>query len=246
MNRNKGFTLIELLTVIGVIALLAAILIPTVGRVRDSAKNTQSRAQFSQWITAIEMFRTEYGYWPDFNSDGPDWDAKPLTDGNLIVRLREPLARTNFFEFLSGRHANGDRFEPEFRYEKHPNRRRISFYDFTEGDYEFVGNSGQIDKTASNVELVDSFGNNDILIVMDGDRDGIIKLKDSNDYKVHNELSSKQNVPAPGVAPYGSNAPQPYKLTGAERDVRASIIIYSPGKQAQNRDEAYEHMIRTW
>lgn len=245
MKKRTGFTIIELLTVIAIIAILTAILIPTVSRVRKGARDTQSRAQFSQWITAIEMFRTEYGHWPDFRSKEPDWKALPLeADGNLVIRVNEPKVRQNFFEFLSGRHANGDPLEPPFLYEKHPNRRRISFYEFSEADYEFTDSSAsQINKTAGNVELVDSWGNPDIVIVMDGDRDGIIPLSDNATYKVKNE-NNPETVPA--VAPYASNAAAPYNLDGAQRDVRASVIIFSPGKEANNLSDAYQNMIRSW
>ncbi len=49
INGKRGFTLIELLVVIAVIALLLAILLPTLQRVRSQAKAAMCQANLHQW-----------------------------------------------------------------------------------------------------------------------------------------------------------------------------------------------------
>ena len=59
LNRRAAFTLIELLTVIAIIGILAAILIPTVGAVRNKAKAVQCASQIRNWGQAMLTYVSE-------------------------------------------------------------------------------------------------------------------------------------------------------------------------------------------
>jgi prepilin-type N-terminal cleavage/methylation domain-containing protein/prepilin-type processing-associated H-X9-DG protein len=54
--RQEGFTLIELLTVIAIIGILASILIPVVGRVRESARASSCMSNVRQIGTALHLY----------------------------------------------------------------------------------------------------------------------------------------------------------------------------------------------
>lgn len=72
-NAAKGFTLVEMLTVIAIIGILIAILVPAVSAVRDNARSTASRATLAAIDTGLESFRANTsvgdGYYPPSASD---------------------------------------------------------------------------------------------------------------------------------------------------------------------------------
>jgi prepilin-type N-terminal cleavage/methylation domain-containing protein len=61
---EAGFTLVELLTVIAIIAILAALLLPVLSRVKLSAQKTQAKVQVNDIATAVEAYDSAYGRFP--------------------------------------------------------------------------------------------------------------------------------------------------------------------------------------
>lgn len=67
-RRRLAFTLVELLTVIGIIALLIGILVPSLVPARDLAKKTKTAAELRSISTSLEMFRTDFKEYPESNT----------------------------------------------------------------------------------------------------------------------------------------------------------------------------------
>jgi prepilin-type N-terminal cleavage/methylation domain-containing protein len=61
---RAGFTLIELLTVIAIIAILAAMLLPVLSKARISAQKAQAKLQIQDLVTAIQKYDSDYGRFP--------------------------------------------------------------------------------------------------------------------------------------------------------------------------------------
>ena len=60
LSSKRGFTLIELLVVIGILAVLAAIAIPSVAGLIDRANVSADKTNSNEMTNAIERFASEY------------------------------------------------------------------------------------------------------------------------------------------------------------------------------------------
>ena len=80
---NRGFTLIELLVVIAIIAIMLAILMPTMTTANDRARVTECRAHFTAIAIALDQFRRDRGANP------PNlralYDEEYITDDSMLL-----------------------------------------------------------------------------------------------------------------------------------------------------------------
>jgi prepilin-type N-terminal cleavage/methylation domain-containing protein len=86
-HHVPAFTLMELLTVIAIIAVIAALLMPLVGAVKRRAYLQVTQAQMAQIETAIDRYKSAYGFYPPSN---------PNTVNNLASALNNQL----YFELV--------------------------------------------------------------------------------------------------------------------------------------------------
>lgn len=189
-----------------VIAILAGILVPTLGAARTSALKAKTRVQFSQWAAACEQFRQEYGYCPPAGADG---------------KLATAADTLKFVRTLSGRNPDGSAVTNVA--DLNGNTKRITFCAFAEADFLDPDRPDGGADYSGNELLCDAFGNTEIGLLMDRNGDGLVKPGDDG-----TAAAVRGSPGAASFIPDEADLP----ATG----IRASVLFYSAGRGASPAD----------
>src|SRR5688572_31308761 len=85
---RRGFTLMELLVVIGILALLFALVMPALNMVRRQADATRTSALLASIGTALDAYKSDFGDIPRFSRDRSEEHTSELqSQSNLVCRL---------------------------------------------------------------------------------------------------------------------------------------------------------------
>lgn len=104
-RARSGFTLVEILVVIGIIALLAAVMLPVFSRVRENGRRTSCASNLKQLALAFSQYQRDKGRYPlpgnfqGWKAGSAHWVAG--TPGTSIVSVQTgapPLPEPNFLE----------------------------------------------------------------------------------------------------------------------------------------------------
>ncbi|MEX2044755.1 MAG: prepilin-type N-terminal cleavage/methylation domain-containing protein [Opitutus sp.] len=234
--KTGGFTLVELLTVIAIIGILAAILIPTTASARMAAKKAKARAQYAQWGAAIESFRLEYGHYPTFETSG---GGANKVNGNTTGEANLTAVH-RFYETLVGARRDGSSLpDPVFGTPPPPaaqNPRRIAFITFAEADM-VPWNTADPMLIPHRGKIRDAFDNTDIVVIVDRNLDGSIKTSASGG----DGIMALPVVSPPGgtlqLVPDAADFP-----AGVQGGVRAGVVFYSAPPQAGTAAD----LLMTW
>jgi len=124
-GRFRAFTLVELLVVIGIIAVLIAILLPTLARAGESAQRTACLSNMRQLATMLRMYSVAYNdvlpigfmdqkafaYIMNWNNAN---GAKPSQMGLLV--------ESNLVKNPAGFFCPSEQVDPQFTYQPNPDK----------------------------------------------------------------------------------------------------------------------------
>jgi prepilin-type N-terminal cleavage/methylation domain-containing protein len=99
---RPGFTLVELLVVIAIIAVLIALLLPAIQKVREAAMRTQSNNNLKQLGVAVHGYHDVYRTLPPDQSWTPHGYAPGGTNGGVHFRLLPFLEQDSLYQEAYG------------------------------------------------------------------------------------------------------------------------------------------------
>jgi len=88
MPRRRGFTLIELLVVVAIIALLIAILLPSLAKAKKQANTTRCLANVRGIGMALPIYSTDWGVIFNYNGSGSNFWVNILRQYATIDKIR--------------------------------------------------------------------------------------------------------------------------------------------------------------
>jgi prepilin-type N-terminal cleavage/methylation domain-containing protein len=96
MKARRAFTLIELLVVVAIIAILAAILLPVLGKATDTGKSIACRSNLKQWGVATQIYVTDHD---DFlPPDGTPNPSAANTNSGWYVQLPREISLARYVD----------------------------------------------------------------------------------------------------------------------------------------------------
>lgn len=168
-NRN-AFTLIELMVVIAIVAILAAIMAAAVGGAMARADKATAQSMVQSIKTAIDSYKTEYGTWPIVTGSGQELHGGPDIIISNLAESKIMYAILTAYDYEKEGDVEGVASRYLKNYPKQFNGRSLTFMTLEGEDYE-------------NLLPTDPW-NNQYLVALDNDYDGLIKLRynGSNQY----------------------------------------------------------------